>query len=209
MKEDLELNPVDNHTITDAWYNYMSVTSYKGNEFWIIYDKPGFMDYLGFKDDSDFEDFLDDASDYNWGYSEDYDTCYNCDKPVYLNDFYHQDYWFDYDGNGLYCNDCIEEVPEIRDLYLNHLINNSSACNTILTDHELLQAGLEKLDGDYESGYFGRNDRPVDILNQLLDKFPNGKFIFNLTGGGGFSTTYEVWVYPGYDEGAENEEEQS
>jgi hypothetical protein len=125
-----------------------------------------------------------------------------------LNDYLNQDYWIDYEGGGLFCSECIKNVPEVRDAYLDYLTNNTDACNTFLSDSQLEECGLIKLDGEYEDGYFGRHDSPASVFNDLSEKYPNGKFIFNYRRGGGFSTTYDVWAFPGYDEGANEDEKE-
>lgn len=204
MREDLELEPVDSTTINDNYFNYASKTQYKGEDFWIVFEKDEFKDYLGFESYEEFENFLDEIFDYNWGYSDSWQECYNCGKAVYLDDYYTQDYWIDYDGSGLYCGDCVRNNEEVRSAYLDYLANNEDACNSFLSENQLEEAGLEKLEGEYEDGYYGRNDSPHQILNNLMNKYPNGRFVFDLRSHDGYNTVYTVWAFPGYKEGAED-----
>lgn len=206
MREDLELDTIDNQ-IQDSYYDYASKTTYRGQDFWIIYERDQFKKELGFENWSEFEEYLDEIFDGNWGYSDSWNECYNCGNAVYLDDYYNQDYWIDYEGSGIYCGDCVRHVPEIRDSYLEYLANNSDACNTFLSESQLEEAGLIKLEGDYEDGYYGRNDSPSRILNELREKYPNGKFVFDLKKNNAFSTSYTVWAFPGYEEGAIEDEE--
>lgn len=201
MREDLELDTLDTQ-IQDSYYDYVSKTTYRGEDFWIVFDDVEFKKSLGFESQKDFEEYLDEIFEYNWGYSDSWQECYNCGVAIYTDDYTQEDYWIDYEGSGIYCKNCVKTVPEVRNSYLEYLSNNAEACNTLLSNHELEEAGLEKLEGTYEDGYYGRNDSPSKILNDLRDKYPYGEFIFNLTGGGAFYTGYEVWAFPGYKEGA-------
>ena len=205
MREDLDIEEIGGLP-EDLIGNYVDKTTYNGRDFYIIYDKEGLMKELGFSDD-DIESYLDEIFDGAWGYQGDWETCYNCGKAIYMEDYYSQDYWVDYEGSGLYCGDCVREVPEIRDAYLEFLANNVDNCNTFLSERQLEEAGLIKLEGSYESGYYGRHDNPSEIYNKLADKYPNGRFIFDLDNSDRWNTKYSVWAFPGYDEGAvENEE---
>lgn len=209
IREDIDITDIEHSDDTEDYDDYVCKTTYQGSPFWIVYDSDGFKEYLGISSNSDFEDYLDEIFDNSWGYSDSWETCSNCGVAIWLDDFYRQDYWADYDGScGWFCSDCVREEPEVRDRYIHSLINNPDACNDFLSDRQLEEAGLIKLEDEYESGYYGRNDSPKQILDGLLEKYPNGKFIFNLYNTNRWSTTYGVWAFEGYDEGAIEDEEE-
>lgn len=87
-----------------------------------------------------------------------------------MNDIYQQDYWIDYEGSGLFCGDCVRDVPEVRREYIEFLLNNADACNTFLSESQLEEEGLIKLGNEYEYGYYGRREQPQQILNELREK---------------------------------------
>ena len=207
MHEDLELNTIENQ-LDDKCFEFMSKTTYRDKDFYIIFEKDELKNYLGFESTRELEEFLDEVTDYSWGYSGDWEECYNCGKAIYMEDLYEQDYWIDFDGSGIFCGDCVRNDSNIREAYLESISNNADSCNTFLSDSQLEEAGLIRLEGQYESGYYGRNDNPYEILNKLMDKYPYGKFVFNLTNNSRWNSEYEVWAFPGYEEGAiDNNEE--
>lgn len=202
MKEDLDIIP--GHEI-DYNSDYITKTKYKDEDFWIVDDIDGLEEYLNMNDRSDVERLLDTLFHYNWGYRGEWETCMNCGNAFYTQDNFTHDYWVSSEG-GIYCGDCIKNNEIIQSSYVDSLINNSNKCNTFLSDSQLEELGLEKV-GDYKWGYFGTNINPKPVLDKLLTKYPNGKFIFSLNENKVYSISYGVWAFPGYTEGEIKDEE--
>ena len=204
IKEDLELIPTDIDFPEEMLTNYLFRTS---DDFVIVDDWSGLMKELGFNSSGELADYLDERYGDNWGDNESWTDCSYCGKAIYLDDYYRHDYAV-INESGFYCSECIKNVPSVRDDYLEDLTNNDSACNEFLSESELEDAGLIKLENEqYEYGYFGRRDNPKDILDRLLRKYPNGKFVFDEQGNQ-YNIVYTVWAYPGYEEGAIEDEEE-
>lgn len=126
-----------------------------------------------------------------WGFSEEYNVCNSCGEVVRTEpDSYSWTPDFFISNDGIYCGDCTRNDPQD---YLETLINNPKVVNTILSESDLENAGFEKLDGDYESGWYDRNDSPQEILNDLMNSFPYGEFVFNITSKGQFAVNFDVY----------------
>lgn len=207
MKEDLNIEPTQVKDILELYGDsYIFATEYNGKPFYIIEDKEGLMKELGFDSYGDLENLLDDQLG-NWGYADDWNTCYWCGKAIPAYSYYDSDYWIDYEGAGFICGDCTRNNPEVRKAYLETLINNYDSANLLLGNEELEAAGLIKLESVYGNGYYGRNDKPKDVLEILKERYPNGKFIFNIITSNPWETSFNVWAFPGYDEGEIKDEE--
>lgn len=177
----------------DAWY---VIAKYDGEDFMIV-DSWEDVQKIQKCIDPNFEpkdrwdsSVLDNAI--NWGFSDSYTTCEECgdvictepDSKHWVADFFVSDY-------GIECGDCVRNNPQE---YIQSLINNPRNANTILDDSDLEYEGFEKLEGDYQSGWYDRHDDPEDILSDLLDKYPYGEFIFSVTSNAQFATNFEVWA---------------
>ena len=203
IREELDLVPMGDIP-DDILNNYLFITS---DGFCIVDDYTGLKKELGFTGE-ELDEFLDERFDSNWGISEDWTDCSYCGKAIYLSSYYGNDYALIAES-GFYCSDCIKNVPEIRDAYLEDLTNDPDKCNEFLSEDELRAAGLIKLEGRYGYGYFnGSTDNPRRVLTLLLTRFPNGKFIFDLLNSNRYAVEYSVWAYPGYEEGAIEYEEE-
>lgn len=206
IKEDLELQPTEIDYPEEMFDNYLFRTS---DDFVIVDDVDGLMEFLGFEEYSDLSDYLDDRYGYDqWGDSESWTNCSYCGKAIYLDDYYSRDYWIEPQGSGIFCSDCVRNETGVRDDYIKSLINDSEKCNEFLSEQDLEDFGLVKLEDEYESGYYGRNNNPHIILDTLLSKYPNGKFIFDSNSRNRYNIVYTVWAFPGYEEGAIEDEEE-
>ena len=77
-----------------------------------------------------------------------------------------------YDGD-YECGDCIKANPSH---YVEWLLNNPSCGDTIGLDYVAL--GFEQYNGWYESGWYGREDKPHEILKKVQAEYPTKEFIF-------------------------------
>ena len=129
---------------------------------------------------------------YQWGFRDEYSKCDRCGKVIRTEaDSYSwvPDFFVTEDGE-IICGDCVRENPKE---YLETLYNNPEKANTILSAQDLIDNGFEKIDGDYEDGWYDKHDSPEEILNKALEAHPNGVFIFHISGQGQFATQFELW----------------
>ena len=188
---DLEDGEVD--SILDTIEEYSSVGEWKANgkQFWIIWDWNGLKNALRCESYNELNEILDDTlGPDNYGSDEDYAICCGCGDIICLgyDDYYLEDDWV--------CADCVKEDPEY---YLEYLTNDPDRVNTILSADELSEAGLVQLEGGYSYGYYGTRDNPSEILNNLLERYPNGRFIFNQVDTDRAQCDFNVWAFEGYD----------
>lgn len=92
------------------------------------------------------------------------------------------------DGD-FFTRDDAEDDPES---YIEILVNDSEMVE--LFDVDLETYGFTKLNLDsYENGLYGTQDKPRDILKQLLQKHPKGEFIFGRYENEQFRCTFSVY----------------
>lgn len=126
-----------------------------------------------------------------WGIDDEWSVCDSCYKPIYLNDYYEQDYWYPEDG-GIICGDCVRANPEE---YLKELEGTTNIAR--LVDDTVLEDNGYELDTE-----FSRDLSYSERLSKLEYNrmyYPNDKFIFGVDRWG------DVSLYK--KEGDNNEEE--
>ena len=100
----------------------------------------------------------------NWSFADEYDICNCCGKAVYAQDPYKSpDRWVDYEGCEILCGDCVRENP---DSYIDSLVNNPKSANHLLKDEQLENLGWELQDTNFANGWYGRTDKPEDVLQR-------------------------------------------
>lgn len=122
---------------------------------------------------------------YNWGDADEWSVCEQCGRAIYLDDIYEHDYF--YEEGYLICGDCIRNDPQG---YFEFLENNVDDENRLVPNEDKFEElGYEiVLTFDYGNKPYGRNDKQR-VLNDLLEQYPRGKFIFNDNGYNGLN----VW----------------
>lgn len=190
LKETINPQNLEN---CNAWYQ---ISKYNGEDFMIVDSWDDVIEIQKALDPS-FEPkdkydtkVLDDYMP--WGFSDSYVVCDECGDVICTEpDSKHWKADFFVSDNGIVCGDCVREDPQD---YIEYLVNNPNNANTILDPSNLEDEGFEKLDGDtYQSGYYGRNDDPKSILKDLMNKYPQGEFIFNVIGVGQFAVDFDVY----------------
>lgn len=124
-------------------------------------------------------------------FSDEYTFCSDCNKVIRTSPTSYgwtPDFWI---GDGfIQCKECAKNDP---DNYIEYLINNTKAANTLLTHEELTKKGFIKLSEEYQNGFHeGMNDNPTEIYNRLKNQY--SEIIFNISDVGQFHTTFEVYV---------------
>lgn len=128
-----------------------------------------------------------------WGFRDSYSKCDSCGNVIQTEpDSYSwtPDFFVDYDKGEIICGDCVRKNPQD---YLETLYNNPKKANTILSAQDLINNGFEKIEGDYENGWYDKHDSPEEILDKALEAHPSATFIFNISSQGQFATKFELW----------------
>ena len=127
----------------------------------------------------------------NWGFSDSYMVCDECNKVIELHSYNNPNkYFVDRDEGMVYCDECVKKDPAN---YIDFLINNPQNANTILNSIELTKQGFHKITDKFEFGWYGQTDNPKTILDKVLKEHPNGKFIFNIINVQPLATQFELW----------------
>lgn len=116
-----------------------------------------------------------------WGFSDEYTTCNDCGNIIRTSpDSY---YWQPdfYVGDGfIVCNRCFNDSEDYQEEYLADKINNpKQAVNGLMTEEQIKDLGFEKLDSEYESGWYNVNHDPEKIYEALSKNFEEVLFYIN------------------------------
>ena len=144
-------------------------------------------DYL-----EDHSGWLDYLTGNMWGYSDEYGCCTECNQLLRIvgNSYHWQPNYWRGDGFRI-CEDCVKKDKEG---YIEHLVDNPNACNTILTSTELEELGFKKYNTyNYQHGWYGRVDRPVDILEKLNKENMDRVYLFHLEGNQQFCQEFSFY----------------
>lgn len=98
------------------------------------------------------------------------------------------------DGEAI-CGDCLD-IAE----YLESIQNKprQALSSALRYKYDPADYGYTLIQDDYEAGlHEGMNANPPDILKNLLDRNPTGKFIFTIDEQSQFYITFAVWQYTG------------
>ena len=116
-----------------------------------------------------------------WGFSDEYTTCDDCGNIIRTSpDSYHWQPDF-YIGDGfIVCNRCFNDSEDYQEEYLADKINNpKQAVNGLMTEEQIKELGFEKLDSEYESGWYNVNHDPEKIYEALSKNFEEVLFYIN------------------------------
>ena len=151
-------------------------------------------------DEDDYDtSYVDFATDDNWVFQDESFLCDNC-YQVYRNSDYYANYAIT-DG-AIFCEDCVKEDSGIRDEYISSLVNNPKRANTILSEEDLEDAGfMDFRESDYASGWYDRHDSPNEILDGILEEYPEAEVVFSINKTyNPWETSFKVYVnLPSYD----------
>lgn len=123
--------------------------------------------------------FVEEATGGSWCFSDEGFLCSECYKWHYYNNdgaYYYANYFI---MNGcIICEDCLEEIEDYQEEYIQERLNNPDLANTML---DLKKFGFEKINNYcFESGYYGQTDNPRKILEKALDLYPECEFVFEV-----------------------------
>lgn len=129
----------------------------------------------------------------NWGFSDEYTTCSNCDVVICTSpdSYFWVPGYYVFDGSIL-CSECVKDNPEIL---ISELVNNPNTANTILSPAELEELGFKQVGGEYETGLYGIVDDPKKVFEELTNEYD--EILFNISEKQQFTTYWTVWVRVG------------
>lgn len=128
----------------------------------------------------------------NWGFYDSYFICNDCYKAYRYNEYGTTNYWC---GDGfIFCEDCVRE--SYKETYVEeYLANDATKANTILGVDELEDMGFERANEyEYENGWYGTNDNPKVIYQNLRKVYPNSDILFNITSSNPFAVYFDVYI---------------
>lgn len=141
---------------------------------------------------SDVFDYLE-SSGFSCEWEDEWLTCDSCYKAFRSSPDSHGWEMFGYIGDGFACcGNCID-----WDSYLEEMENQPHKAVTCALfykfSHELNRR-YTMIKGEFESGLHpGQNADPKKILTELLNKDPDGKFLFVIDGQGQFDIEFSVY----------------
>lgn len=129
-------------------------------------------------------------AEFNIEWEDEWTTCGDCGKLVRTSgDSYSwKPYYAILNDCEVFCGDCIKKNPSE---YLESLINNPSKAD--IFDLDLEKEGFTKLDARFENGFYGSNDNPKIILENLQKEFPGNDFIFGNLEPEQFRTNFSIY----------------
>ena len=102
-------------------------------------------------------------------------------------------YYFLFDDCEVVGGDEIEENETLAEEYINeYLLNNSKQVNLFDIDKTLFRLGFDLEPDNFEFGWYGQNDDPKAIAEELMKK---GKdFVFSGLNNSQWASNFEVWT---------------
>ena len=149
-------------------------------------------------DDEDW--WIDYLTEGNYGYSEEYMVCHECNEVILYNPSsgYRDNYWI---TNGtVLCEDCIKENAEeyIAEYLTINWERGVPTCdipiNNVFNRKELEEFGFKLVKADLEIGMYGTYNDPIKLLQELTESNHNMDYICHCTDSNPFATYYEIWA---------------
>ena len=113
----------------------------------------------------------------NWGFSDEFYICSECNKAIRTTDGYaHIKVWI---GDGFcMCEDCVRANASD---YIEDLTNDYTRANLILSENELNGLGFYKQNEEhYASGLYHRHDNPKQIFEKIRETNPDVDILFSI-----------------------------
>jgi hypothetical protein len=173
----------ENHIWDDI---YMDITEDQDDNTYIIVDSHSDIDKLHavVKEVLDIQEdkfYVDEVLEVEIVFSDEYTTCSDCHKIIRTSpNSYHWQPDF-YMGDGfIVCNKCFNEQEDYQEAYIEDKINDpKTAINGLVSEEQLEQLGFERINEEYESGWYHKEDNPEEIYDKLSDKYEEIVFFIN------------------------------
>jgi hypothetical protein len=158
-----------NRAMTPKFFyrNYINYLNIKGDEAFQhmrLQKKPPYIVPEGLHELDDW---------FEWGFSDEYDTCSNCGRSFCTQPRYYGDIpKFAVLNDEILCHECIRD--EFEEEYIESVTNtprNAIKIN-IINESRLAELGWKRLPRKYENGmHHDMNDRPSDVFNKLKKRW--------------------------------------
>lgn len=149
------------------------------------------MDFDDFPKDQYDERVLDWA-EVNWGYADEWSVCSCCGKAFQRIESTGNHGHVMLNGD-LVCDDCLSENEEIRDAYIDEMLNDPACAVQHISDSAMIEAGFELVDEGCNS-FYGDDDDPYEMFQKHFNKDQDGKYVFSIRDEHNpFSTSFALW----------------
>lgn len=164
---------------------YISISTYNGDLFYL------------FEGDTKVIRRIENILNYyniDYGWYDSFCLCTECYQVIRTELYYKPiDYYI---GDGfIACNECFNSNNELKLEYLDNLINDYTQVNQLLTHEYLTNLGFILLDNNYQNGWYGIEDKPETIYNELKTQYK--EVVFNITNIAQFSLSFNTYVRGG------------
>lgn len=133
-------------------------------------------------DDDEWDDWnVEDATGITMVFSDEYTTCSDCNKLIRTSpDSYGWQPDF-YVGDGfIACNTCFNDTENYQEEYIEERVNDpKKAVNGLMTEEQIEALGFEKLDAEYENGWYHVEDDPEEVYDKLSEHYHEVLFYIN------------------------------
>lgn len=160
--------------------NWNAVKKYENNEFKLVCDIPAKLGEALEKLGVDLE------------WSDEWATCEACNKLIRTsaNSYSWQPSYWDGEGCGYYCHECVKAAPQG---YLESLEGSTKHCETIGLD--LTAHGFVQLLDNLQNGWHGGQSADPKVIGKALRELGIERFIFKLDSVGQFDIQFSVFVH--------------
>lgn len=114
-------------------------------------------------------------------FSDSCTTCNDCGNVIQTEpNSYHWQPDF-YVGDGfIACNKCFNDTEDYQEEYIEERVNNpKEAVNGLMTEKQIKALGFEKLETEYENGWYHTEDNPEEIYEKLSEHYDEVLFFIN------------------------------
>lgn len=140
-----------------------------------------------------FDDRILDAADsFDWGLADEWSVCSCCGKAFQRIESTGNHGHVMLNGD-LVCDDCLSENEEVRDAYIDEMLNDPACVVQHISDSTMIEAGFELVDEGCNS-FYGDDDDPYEMFQKHFNKDPDGKYVFSIRDEHNpFSTSFALW----------------
>ena len=150
------------------------------------------MGIVDFPKDRFDDRILDFADGFNWGFADEWTVCSCCKKAFQRIESTGNHGHVMLNGD-IVCDDCLSENEEVRDSYIDEMLNDPACAVQHISDSTMIEAGFELVDEGCSS-FYGDDDDPYEMFQKHFNKDQDGKYVFSIRDEHNpFSTSFALW----------------